>query len=248
VLITAIDPGTRESAFVVDVIGEPAPKGSSRAILRGGHAVNVPGGSNVNLRKIQAWTRAVEAQAGEAMAGRRPFVDAPLVVSVLFRIERPGGQWRKGRYGEALKPTAPAFPATRPDIDKLARSTLDALTGIAWDDDSRIVILVAGKVYAKPGHAGAMITVARRMVGDADGLSAGLDVGGGGGCKIRGRLQNPRSVAKQGGISDPHLQQGPAPAESSTGQAPADSSGASAKRRPARAGELLDGVGLGGGR
>jgi hypothetical protein len=37
-------------------------------------------------------------------------------------------------------------------------------------------------------------------------------------------------------------------AESSTGQAPADSRGASAKRRPARAGELLDGAGLGGGR
>ena len=46
--------------------------------------------------------------------------------------------------------SASALPERRvsdSDIDKLARTTLDALTGIAFDDDGRIVDLVTRKRY-----------------------------------------------------------------------------------------------------
>jgi Holliday junction resolvase RusA-like endonuclease len=79
------------------------------------------------------------------------------VVVVEFKLARPGGHWHPTKGG--LKPSAPAAPRSKPDVDKLARTTLDALTGIAFDDDSRIVDLVTRKRYAEPGREGARITV-----------------------------------------------------------------------------------------
>lgn len=152
-----------------DVRGIPAPKGSARAISRGGRAFLVPGSSDVGKRKMQAWSGAVYAAAFQAVqGGRGMFRDAALTVAVVFRMPRPDGHWRKGKHGEALKPSAPAFPSVKPDVDKLARTTLDALTGIVWDDDSRIVVLNVAKVYAAPGQEGASIAVRLRAIGDAD--------------------------------------------------------------------------------
>lgn len=156
-------------ALFLDVLGTPAPKGSSRAIARGGRAIVVPCSSDVGRRKMQAWTAAVYAAAFQTTCGGRGrFVDTALTVAVLFRLRRPDGHWRAGKYGEALKPSAPTFPAVKPDVDKLVRATLDALTGTVWDDDSRIVSLTAAKVYAAPGQEGASIAVRPREIGDAD--------------------------------------------------------------------------------
>jgi Holliday junction resolvase RusA-like endonuclease len=48
--------------------------------------------------------------------------------------------------------TRRTWPATRPDLSKLVRSTEDALTDAgAWEDDARVVYCVASKVY--PGEA-----------------------------------------------------------------------------------------------
>jgi Holliday junction resolvase RusA-like endonuclease len=38
-------------------------------------------------------------------------------------------------------------PCVRPDVDKLARALLDALTGIAYEDDGQVVSLTVRKVY-----------------------------------------------------------------------------------------------------
>ena len=54
-----------------------------------------------------------------------------------------------------------AQPNVKPDIDKLCRSTLDALTvGKAIDDDARIIQLTASKTYAtETEQPGCYITV-----------------------------------------------------------------------------------------
>lgn len=139
-----------------DVVGTPAPKGSSRAIMRGGRPIVVQGSSNVTLKKQQTWASCVSAAAAFEMQREQPIAKAPLQVDVTFILVRPAAHY--GRKG--LLPSAPAFPAVKPDIDKLARQTLDAMTGIVFDDDSRIVSLTAHKVYAAPGQApGARIIV-----------------------------------------------------------------------------------------
>jgi crossover junction endodeoxyribonuclease RusA len=81
-------------------------------------------------------------------------------VAITLRLARPAGHWGKGRNAGRLVPTAPAVPRGKPDIDKLARSTLDSLTGIVFDDDSRVARLELRKIYAAPGQEGARIEVA----------------------------------------------------------------------------------------
>lgn len=142
-----------------EVLGCPAPKGSNRAMLRGGRAVFVPGGSKVNAEKLKSWDVAVREAAIEAVGSidAPPFVDKPLAVAMVFRLARPAGHWNK-KTG-ALKSSAPLMPRCRPDSSKLLRATEDSLNGIVFDDDSRIVETLLRKEWASPGNEGATIIV-----------------------------------------------------------------------------------------
>lgn len=143
--------------IVIDVLGTPAPKGSNRAMVRGSRAVFVPGGSKVNQIALKSWDASVREEALDKLGPclSPVFVERPLAVAITFRVSRPSGHW--GKHG--LKTSAPAFPAKKPDVDKLARATLDSLNGIVFDDDARIVRLVVIKEYAEPGREGATIRV-----------------------------------------------------------------------------------------
>lgn len=147
--------------IVIDVLGLPAPKGSNRAMVRGGFAVMVPGSSDVGQQRMKQWERAVRDEASivarwNATKYGPTFHNQAVAVAILFRLPRPRGHFAKS--GE-LRKNAPARPSVKPDVDKLARATLDALTGIVFDDDSRIVELALHKLYAEPGDQGARIVV-----------------------------------------------------------------------------------------
>lgn len=135
-----------------EVLGVPGAKGSPHARVHNGHVVMH------ERTKSRSWERTVRERAVEILpSGSGPrYVQVALAVEIEFRIARPSGHWAK-RGG--LKPSAPAWPSVKPDLDKLARSTLDALTGCVFDDDARIVSLTLAKVYAMPGREGAAITV-----------------------------------------------------------------------------------------
>lgn len=137
---------------MIQVRGNPAPKGSNRAILRAGRAVLVPGSSNTGKLKLVSWSAAVRAAA--IGAARAPIVDCEVAVAITFRLTRPRAH--RNARGE-LRSGAPRRPAVKPDLDKLLRSTLDALTGVAFDDDARVVQVSAAKIYAEPGDEGAAI-------------------------------------------------------------------------------------------
>jgi len=142
--------------LTIEVIGLPAPKGSSRAMFRGGRAINVPSGSNVARDKLRGWNAEVTAQAVTAMNGAAPAAGAAVGMQIAFRFPRP-----KGHIGKAgIKASAPKKHTVKPDLDKLIRSTWDAMAGIVYDDDSRIAEVSATKVYCDPGEApGATITI-----------------------------------------------------------------------------------------
>lgn len=148
-----------------DILGCPAPKGSNRAILRGGRARFVPGGSTTNQRKQKSWDVAVREAAISALSAKNEPLPGPLycgcgvTLSVTFRLIRPAGHWATGKNAGRLKPSAPEYPAVAPDVDKLARQIGDSLTGILYDDDSRIVVLHVAKRYADHDE-GATVTVA----------------------------------------------------------------------------------------
>ncbi len=138
--------------MTIDVLGTPAPKGSARAMNIGGRARLIASSSGANAKAQARWVKAIAA----AVANQEDLaIDGPVWVSIAFRMARP-----KGHYGKrGLRESAPMHPTVYPDVDKLARCTLDALTGLAFTDDSRIVSLYVGKQYAVPGREGAKIQV-----------------------------------------------------------------------------------------
>jgi Holliday junction resolvase RusA-like endonuclease len=141
------------------VLGTPAPKGSSRAFVVPGtnRAVVAPSGSAKNKQTLRSWDQAVRLVVNEITRGQPGplFVETPVAVVIVFRLARPSGHWGK----KGLKPSAPGWPGTKPDLDKLARATCDSLHGTVYDDDSRIVHLTVMKQYAAPGDEGATISV-----------------------------------------------------------------------------------------
>jgi Holliday junction resolvase RusA-like endonuclease len=60
-----------------------------------------------------------------------------------------------------LRDDAPKTKASKPDLTKLIRSTEDALTGIAWNDDASVVHQVARKLYCdnKNPNPGCLIEI-----------------------------------------------------------------------------------------
>jgi len=132
--------------LVVVVRGTPAPQGSKR---------HVGGGRMVEQSPNLAPWRAVVTQAAAvriALTEWHPAPQAPLALGVTFTVARPASHWRTGKHSHLLRESAPAHPISRPDLDKLLRSTMDALTDAgAMTDDSRVISVSALKAY--PGSS-----------------------------------------------------------------------------------------------
>lgn len=92
------------------------------------------------------WRAEVRAAARKAYSGEP--TREPVLVLVIFHAMRPKSHFGTGKNAAILKPTAPAYPTTPPDLTKLWRSTEDALTGVLWRDDSQIYNQTLSKVYA----------------------------------------------------------------------------------------------------
>lgn len=83
-----------------------------------------------------------------------PPLDGSVRVKCLFTFARPK---RHRRANGDLRDDAPWWHGTRPDVDKLCRAILDAITGIVIGDDGQVCELVAGKVYGDEPGAHVMV-------------------------------------------------------------------------------------------
>jgi crossover junction endodeoxyribonuclease RusA len=134
------------------VAGTPAPKGSMRAIpFRAGKNLRVSVKNDNPATK--AWMGMVALQARQAMKGGEP-LDRAVEVTLRFLLPRP----LKHHGTRGLLASAPQHAATKPDIDKLVRAVLDALTGVVWVEDSRVIDVHARKDYGDKIH-GVMVAV-----------------------------------------------------------------------------------------
>ena len=95
--------------------------------------------------KAKPWKVTVAACALAARTSPA-LLDGPIKLKLTFILARP-----KGHHGaRGLKPSAPKYPTTRPDVLKLARAVEDALTGIVWRDDAQIVSEHLFKEFGEP--------------------------------------------------------------------------------------------------
>lgn len=125
------------------VSGLPRPQGSVRAFATGKGRSAIVTADNPHLRD---WRALVSLAAAEAMTGQAPMT-GPLGIACRFYLPRP----KRAKAGEI-------WPATRPDLDKLLRGMLDALTAIVWTDDSQVARAYAEKRYAA-GWTGVEVTI-----------------------------------------------------------------------------------------
>jgi crossover junction endodeoxyribonuclease RusA len=122
------------------VYGVAQPKGNMRALHLKGMKFPIVTDSNKSAR---SWAQLVAEGASHALGqlsdDQRAVLVAAVRVSVAFYLPRPKKYQRRGVAVAHL---------TKPDIDKLLRGVLDALTQVVWRDDSQVVELVAVKFYA----------------------------------------------------------------------------------------------------
>jgi crossover junction endodeoxyribonuclease RusA len=103
------------------VVGRPAPQGSKRHVGKG---IMVESSKHVKPWRSDVRDAALKWREEN---GEPALLDGPLEVSMLFVMARP-----KSRKKDV-------YVTTAPDISKLIRSTEDALTGVVWTDDARVV-------------------------------------------------------------------------------------------------------------
>ena len=150
------------STLEIHVVGVPAPQGSKRGFVVKGRVVMAE-----SSKKVRPWRQDVKAAAleaitpeqGEAFPTQWEPLAGPLSVAVTFFLPRPGYHFRTGKRANELKPNAPDFVDKKPDVDKLLRSTFDALgeAGV-WRDDAQVAKLSTSKLYTG-SQPGALIVV-----------------------------------------------------------------------------------------
>lgn len=108
--------------------GEPAPQGSKTGFIKNGRVVMVEAS-----KKVKPWREAV---AAETQAKVSSALQNPVKISLVFHLPKP-------------KTVTRTWPAVKPDLDKLIRSTFDGLTtGGLYTDDALVIAVSASKQYA----------------------------------------------------------------------------------------------------
>jgi crossover junction endodeoxyribonuclease RusA len=128
--------------FVVP--GIPVQQGSKRHV---GNGIMVEAAAN-----LKPWREAIIYAAREHSKELR-YPTGPVNACLYFYFPRPKSHFGTGRNAHVLKDGATEYKATKPDLDKLVRAVLDAITqsGVVWRDDSQVAGLTALKRYGGTG-------------------------------------------------------------------------------------------------
>ncbi len=116
------------------VHGLPVPQGSTRSWVVNGKPVITSA-----AKGLATWRRLV-ADVAQRFAPDEPW-EGPVGIELHFGLPKPKSAPKRKRV----------WPDKRPDLDKLTRAVLDALTYVVFADDSQVVNIRASKEYGAPG-------------------------------------------------------------------------------------------------
>jgi Holliday junction resolvase RusA-like endonuclease len=121
------------------VWGNAEPKGSARAFVPKGWTRAVVTSANPNLKR---WEQTIRGELQRIMPETSPetlqaLFSGPVRVTLFFYLARPKSLPK--RWTE---------PTKKPDLDKLTRGAIDALSGVLFRDDAQVIALEARKYYA----------------------------------------------------------------------------------------------------
>ena len=136
------------------VYATPVPQGSMKGfVLKGKWGAKDRAILTSDNSKLKPYRGEVtrEAMLALGMAGiEHPLAGKHIPVSMVFDfyLQKP-----------ASTPKKRGYPSVKPDVDKICRSTIDALTGLLYADDAQIVELSARKHYGTPERAEVTVTI-----------------------------------------------------------------------------------------
>jgi crossover junction endodeoxyribonuclease RusA len=124
-----------EALVTFTVYGKPEPQGSFRAMNQHRSGKAILAQSN---KKLLPYRQMVSQVALLEFRGNLAGEHVPIQLLIEFYFAKPKSAKKR------------EFPSVKPDIDKLQRCILDALTGIAYKDDGQVVTVIASKYYGSP--------------------------------------------------------------------------------------------------
>lgn len=117
--------------------GTPIPQGSSRAFMAGGRPI-----ITADNTRTRPWRADIHAAVRDRIGDDIVYPTGPVGLRFIFIMPR--------RKAEPNRITPPH--TRKPDIDKLQRSVMDAITGLIFTDDSQCVDIAARKRTAEIGE------------------------------------------------------------------------------------------------
>lgn len=125
--------------LIAEVIDTPVTQGSIKSLGKGRPSIHA------NAKTLKPWREHLIGEFREQMQARPPWRDhwpleGPVAVDVTFTVRKPASAPKRRR----------TWPAKKPDLDKLLRAVLDALTiAGAIGDDAQVVESSARKVFPR---------------------------------------------------------------------------------------------------
>ena len=111
-----------------EVKGDPVPKARARTVRKGGRTWSF------TPKKVAAWEKTIKTEAKKHF--EHP-LNGPIQVAIIFYLDRP-----QSRRTDIWVPTTP-------DLDNLEKAVLDALNGVAYEDDRFVVAKNSQKKYIR---------------------------------------------------------------------------------------------------
>jgi len=125
----------------VSIPGPPATQGSKRYVGNG-RVIE-------SDKRLASWRAEARHIAAQNYVLDEPTKSA-VSVAILWCIARPKSHYGTGANADVVKESAPRLPTTKPDVDKVARAVLDALTSVVYVDDAQVTTLIVAKAYGSP--------------------------------------------------------------------------------------------------
>ena len=124
--------------FTFDIVGEPQGKGRPRFSTRGGFV------KTYTPEKTASYENFVKLCYLNKYKGQK--LDGEIIAEIIAYFSIPNSFSKKKR-SEAIE--GKIMPTKKPDTDNIAKTILDSLNGIAFEDDKQVVALLVKKLYGE---------------------------------------------------------------------------------------------------
>ena len=124
--------------FTFEIVGEPQGKGRPRFSTRGGFV------KTYTPEKTASYENFVKVCYLNKYKGKK--LDGEITAEIIAYFSIPNSLSKKKR-SEAIE--GKIKPTKKPDTDNIAKTILDSLNGIAFEDDKQVVALLVNKLYGE---------------------------------------------------------------------------------------------------